>query len=64
MTKQEAIQAMKQGKRVRHRFFSQDEWMTQYSNGQIIFEDGVKVNMALFWSDRTGPAWQDGWEIV
>ena len=28
MSKEEAIQAMKEGKKVTHRFFSSDEWMT------------------------------------
>lgn len=27
MTKQEAIQAMREGKKVTHRYFSSDEWM-------------------------------------
>ena len=27
MSKEEAIQAMKEGKKVTHRFFSSDEWM-------------------------------------
>ena len=34
MTKEEAIKAM-QTHRVRHRFFSKEEWVTQRSSGDI-----------------------------
>ena len=33
MTKEEAIKAMSEGKKVRHRYFSPDEWMAQLPNG-------------------------------
>ena len=36
MSKEEAIQAMKEGKKVTHRFFSSDEWMT-IENGFLLF---------------------------
>ena len=35
MSKEEAIQAMKEGKKVTHRFFSSDEWMT-IENGFLL----------------------------
>lgn len=63
MTKQEAIQAMRESKRLTHRYFSDGEWVTQYSNGKLITEDGVKHNAAEFWSLRTAEGWQTDWEI-
>lgn len=33
MTKAEAIQAMKEGKKVTHHLFSPDEWMTMRCDG-------------------------------
>jgi hypothetical protein len=34
MTKAEAIQAMKEGKKVTHHLFSPDEWMTMRCDGE------------------------------
>ena len=36
MTKQEAIQAMREGKKVTHRWFSPNEWMT-IKAGNVLF---------------------------
>ena len=41
MTKEEAIQAMKNGRKVRHCYFSKEEWMTMNSDGMVVLEDGV-----------------------
>lgn len=43
MTKEEAIRAMSEGKKVRHRYFSKDEWVTINSSGLYEFEDGIIV---------------------
>jgi hypothetical protein len=64
MTKDEAIQAMNEGKTVRHRYFSDDEWMKKNSNNSYIFEDGVICPVNMFWSDRYQPDWEFDWEIV
>lgn len=48
MTKEEAIKAMSEGKKVRHRYFGPDEWVSMNSNGLYVFEDGVMVDPSLF----------------
>lgn len=40
MTKAEAIQAMQEGYKVTHRYFSPEEWMTMRM-GMMVLEDGV-----------------------
>ncbi len=62
MNKAEAIIAMREGKKVTHRWFSRDEWMT-YENGKIVLEDGVKCTPAIFWMDRTDASWEDGYSL-
>lgn len=62
MTKQEAIAAMKEGYKVTHRYFSDDEWVTM-EGSKFLFEDGCKVPYDLFWQDRISPAWDIDWEI-
>lgn len=68
MTRKEAIKAMSEGKKVRHRYFSSDEWMTQLPNGDYLLEDGVVVNSHCiyedFWKYRQGEDWLIDWEIV
>jgi len=60
----EAMIAMKEGKKVRHRFFANDEWMMRTEDGKYLFEDGVKCSFLMFWMDRTGEEWNDDWSIV
>jgi hypothetical protein len=62
MTKTEAIQAMKEGKKVTHRYFSLNEWATM-ENDQIVLEDGVKCSPAEFWRWRTNPTFDNDWSI-
>lgn len=64
MTKEEAKQAMLEGKKVRHRYFSDNEYMSMNANKDFVFEDGVICTGTLFWSDRQGPEWDIDWEIV
>jgi len=62
MNKIEAIQAMEQGKKVTHRYFSPDEWMT-IENGMIVTEDGCKTAQSVFWNYRQDQAWNKDYEI-
>lgn len=62
MTKDEAIKAMESGKKVRHKYFFDDEWMT-LSNGMILFEDTVTVRPEIFWLGKNSIGWQDGYEV-
>ena len=62
MTKQEAIAHMKEGKKITHRYFSDDEWMTMEGN-MVILEDGVKCTSEMFWSDRNDNSWSDGYAL-
>lgn len=62
MTKSGAIIAMSYGKKVTHRYFSSNEWMT-LENGNFVFEDGVKVSPREFWNDRSDKQWDDDWDI-
>jgi hypothetical protein len=61
MTKEEAIQAMREGKKVTHRHFTSKEWM-KISPGGFEFEDGVIVKPYQFWEIR-GEDWETDWEI-
>ena len=62
MTRQEAIKAMREGKKVTHRWFSPEEWATQ-EHGLIVLEDGVKCSPSLFWLDRRTSDWDNDWEL-
>lgn len=63
MTKAEAIEAMKTH-RVRHNSFTEEEWVTQCSNGDYYFEDGYSCSPDEFWRYRYTERWDDGWEII
>jgi hypothetical protein len=62
MLKNEAIQAMHAGKKVTHRYFISDEWVT-IDNGEILLEDGYRCSEEEFWDSRTTSFWDTDWEI-
>lgn len=62
MTKEEAIKAMSEGKKVTHRHFLDSEWITMNGNW-FLFEDGVTCSQYEFWKWREDESWKDGWEI-
>lgn len=65
MTKQEAIQAMQDGKKVRHEYFSDDEFIFMIDD-EICDERGFQMRAGNidFWTDRKGEQWENGWSIV
>lgn len=63
MTKEEAIEAMKSGKRVTHEWFTANEWMTMNIDGKIELEDGVKCHPNEFWRWRTDSSWGNGYSL-
>jgi hypothetical protein len=62
LTKEQAIAAMKAGKKVTHRYFTKDEWITMVGN-RVITEDNASCWAAEFWSYRTGECWEIDWEL-
>jgi len=62
MNKEEAFAQMRAGKKITHRHFGSEEWMTM-EGSQIVFEDGCKVWPENFWRDRTDESWNDGYDF-
>ncbi len=62
MTKQQAIQAMQEGKKITHICFQPNEWMTM-KNNQIVLEDGYCCDEYEFWLYRKQEIWNDGYSI-
>ena len=63
MTKKEAIQAMRKGHKVTHRYFTSEEYITMDSQDNIVTEEGYKTPEANFWTDRISESWEEGWEL-
>ena len=65
LTKQQAITAMREGKKLAHRYFGSDEWVKSNQSGTIyILEDGVECPAHEFWKYRTDNDWNFDWEII
>ena len=63
MTKEDAIVVMLLGKKVKHKFFDDHEWIA--TNGiNIITEDGFSYLPNDFWKFRRASSWESGWSIV
>lgn len=63
MTKLEAIEAMKAGAKVTHRFFEPQEWITMEGNLTIITEEGYACSTVEFWGFRKSVQWERDWSI-
>ena len=66
MTKEEAIQAMLDGKKVTHRYFEKGEYMflSDKKTNTYQFEDGCEIDAVDFWrSHRNDECWEEDWEI-
>lgn len=65
MTKDEAIEAMKQGKSVRHRHFTDEEYLSSNESGDTLMLDG-KITIAAeeYWLWRQEDYFLTDWEIV
>lgn len=60
MTKQEAIQAINEGKKVTHRYFTSEEYIF-LKDGKIYSEDGV--HHTSFWELHQDTPYDTDWEI-
>ena len=61
MTKQEALQAMKDGKKVFHEYYTSDEYLWMNENGHIFTEENYDMGTerSEFWVFIQ--KWADGW---
>ena len=63
MSKQQAIAAMKKGSKVTHITFTDNKWMS-LRYGKMLTEDGCLFDFDIFWSNRLGELWQDGYSVI
>jgi hypothetical protein len=62
MTIEEAKTAISEGRKVTHRYFTNDEYLFKDENGLTRAEDGCLVTRE-FWHLRCSPEWQTDWEL-
>ena len=63
MTKDKALEKMKQGFKVSNQYFTSDEFLYMKENGVIMSEDGYNFN-DWFFNIRRGEEWKlDGWSV-
>ena len=62
MTKDDAKQAMLEGKKETHDYFSPNEWATMQGN-EVVLEDGVHCSEDEFWKYRSAKYFEYGWSI-
>lgn len=62
LTKEEAIKALIEGKKLSHRYFDSWEWIRQ-EGFTMIMEDGASIDTDTFWKDRDSTGFLDGWYI-
>lgn len=64
MVKTEAIQSLKEGNKLTHDLFSDDEFVVMSKEeGFYEFEDGVKQSEEEFWLIRKDYSWLMNWKV-
>lgn len=63
MSKTEAIQAMKEGHKVTHVYFADDEYIYMIGIFKIFTEEGYSIDSDEFWKYRQGESFETGWSI-
>lgn len=61
MNRNQALAAMKEGKRVSHRWFSNDEYLYM-ENSKMFSEEGYRFEEG--WEMRKGDSWEEDWDVV
>ena len=69
LSKKKMLIALKSGKVISHKYFSEDEWMIwdgikNSVHGKICFEDGCKISLDSFLSIRKSDYWAENWFVV
>ena len=60
MNNTQAKEALEQGMKLTHSYFTGKEWVKQHSGTQYIFEDGVVQDIEEFWNMRQD--WSGSWK--
>ena len=63
MTKQEAIEAMEQGKLVSHRTFGAEEYIGEFAVNYFRNEEGYIIPKKQFWKYKNHPNFNKDWKI-
>jgi len=63
LNKTKAIEALTKGKTLRHRWFSDEEWI-KLDADNYLFEDGETCSPEEFWKWRTDVSWLTGWFVT
>ena len=62
MTKEEAQEAAQKGKKITHRFFSIEEYVTM-KDDKFLDENNYVLDWDDFWAIRNSKRWETDWEI-
>lgn len=63
LSRQQAKEILDAGEKLTHKLMLTDEWVKKADNGMIETEDGYQISPLIFWSDRRGSQWDNGWYI-
>ena len=64
MTKKEIKQALDEGKKVRHKYFSDNGFISKLDDNWFLDEEGLHLPAEDFWNQREKDYWENGWSIV
>ena len=62
MTKNEALKALEEGKKITHKYFSNDEYICKCDSEFYMCESGY-MPIGDFWNYRQSPDWDNDWSI-
>lgn len=63
MNRRQAIDALKEGKKITHTFFSSWVWFKSGTNNTIINDENTCRDSRDWWSYRMGSHFDNGWSV-
>lgn len=64
MTREDAKNAMKEGKKVTHKRLFHNLAVTENTEGMIIGNNGYCLSKHIFWFSKMDTVFDDGWKII
>lgn len=65
LTKDQALAiSAEQGRKIRHEYFSDDEWIKIRTDGRVETEEGYLFTPDEFWKHRQDFIWNTGWDVI
>lgn len=63
MKKDKALKLAREGNKITHKYYLNNEWFYIGNQGQVVYEDGIETDLEEFLKWHSEDIWDDGYEL-